>query len=484
MKKTVRLFLGLMLTAACLCAGTVAAERSSANEDKIKIELFFESLNGQSWQMFFLADAVRRKIGGADIVIIPLVSKDEKGAWRSVRGDNEAQESKRIAVIQKFYPDRLYEYLNARSLNAWPDGWRDAAAFAGIAFEDFNAKIGKHGDEALEEYSGYIQKYPLREAGMAVNGKIYSGGFKLMNLFEMVNSELPQSKRFAIPKSPAVGGKVKPPGFWAVVDSASGISRDDAVISAFLKYFEGLKEEILEYDSAARKKMFKNIDSAPAYIIEDTEAVRSNFANMISAGVFKAMDKYFVYYDRNKKSAYLKNKEERDNLKIFVMSQCPFGIQAENAVIEAVRNKLIPEKTKVEIHFIADAEKTPDGGYSFKSLHGTAEWEENARQLLIAKKFPDKFFDYLLERNKDVSSSQWEAAALRTGINASEVSGAFEEAKNLLFEDVKLADNLNISTSPTFLVNGKISVVGLGELTKIKGFEKVPSKPAAAGACK
>ena len=164
------------------------------------------------------------------------------------------------------------------------------------------------------------------------------------------------------------------------------------------------------------------------------------------------------------------------------MSQCPFGTQAENSLIEAVKKKLIPDKIRVRIRYIADV--TGSGTQrSFRSLHGPAEWEENARQLLIGDMYPGKLFDYLLERNKNPNSSMWQVAAGKAGIDPDVITRKFEKGKELLARDVKIADELGINASPTFLWEGRLLISGLAGLKKIPGFEKISVK-GSAGSCK
>ncbi|MBU2529821.1 MAG: hypothetical protein KKD35_02175, partial [Elusimicrobia bacterium] len=134
--------------------------------------------------------------------------------------------------------------------------------------------------------------------------------------------------------------------------------------------------------------------------------------------------------------------------------------------------------------YIVDGNKSPDGEMKFNSLHGPAEWEENIRQLYIADKFPNKLFAYLKERNKNVNSTQWELAAKAADISAAAITSGFEKAKDLLLEDSIYAKELGVSSSPSFLVDGKYFAIGMGELKKIEGFEKVPLKASNGGACK
>jgi hypothetical protein len=190
-----------------------------------------------------------------------------------------------------------------------------------------------------------------------------------------------------------------------------------------------------------------------------------------------------VYEDRQRRGLYAARAEKKNTVEIFVMSQCPFGALAENAIFEAEKNKLLPEGARLEIHYIGDAKKDEKGGYAFSSLHGQPEWEENARQLYINKNFPEKFRAYLLERNKAYSSPDWESAAKAAGLDAKKVAAGSEEGKKLLAEDFAATGALGITTSPSFVVDGRQFMVGLGELIKTPGYEKVPPPGQPAAGC-
>ena len=156
---------------------------------------------------------------------------------------------------------------------------------------------------------------------------------------------------------------------------------------------------------------------------------------------------------------------------------------AENSLLEAVKAKVLPEGLKLDIHYIGDAKADGKGGWDFNSLHGPAEAEENARQLFVAKNFPDKFDAYLAERNKEITSPDWQKAAKAAGLDADKVAAGKEEGRKLLALDFAASGELGMTTSPSFVVNGRKFLVGLGELTKVPGFEKIPAPGQPAAGC-
>ena len=75
-------------------------------------------------------------------------------------------------------------------------------------------------------------------------------------------------------------------------------------------------------------------------------------------------------------------KADRPDVKLFVMSYCPYGLQAEKAMLPVMN--LLGDKADIKIHFVDYA------------MHGEKEVYENLRQYCIQKEQKDKYYSYLL----------------------------------------------------------------------------------------
>lgn len=148
---------------------------------------------------------------------------------------------------------------------------------------------------------------------------------------------------------------------------------------------------------------------------------------------------------------YQPNDEAAASLDLFVMSQCPYGVQAEDLVMPILEK--FEGKANFNLYFIAR-----EAGGSFTSLHGQPEVDEDTRQLVIIKNYPDKFFDYLTCFNKNYQGgdSAFESCAAEAGIDAAKVKeiAASDEGKKLFSDNVKKAGELQVQSSPTIYVNG------------------------------
>lgn len=145
----------------------------------------------------------------------------------------------------------------------------------------------------------------------------------------------------------------------------------------------------------------------------------------------------------------------KPTLELFVMSYCPYGIQAEERIIPIV--KKFGEKIDFKLQFIAQEKDEPSSHdiTPFVSLHGYPEVAENIRQLLIAREYPEQFLDYLIRRGKKLNKS-WEDSAKKCNIDIGKIERLFNtrEAEQLLRENIKRSAELGIKASPTILVDG------------------------------
>ena len=146
----------------------------------------------------------------------------------------------------------------------------------------------------------------------------------------------------------------------------------------------------------------------------------------------------------------------RPTLELFVMSYCPFGVQAEEKIIPIV--KKFGDQIDFKLRFIAQEKEvsSPQDITPFRSLHGYPEVAENIRQLLIAREYPDRYLDYILCRGKKLDES-WEDCAEKLGIDVFRIQALFDtlEAEEFFRENIKRAAALGVRASPTVLVDNR-----------------------------
>jgi hypothetical protein len=132
-------------------------------------------------------------------------------------------------------------------------------------------------------------------------------------------------------------------------------------------------------------------------------------------------------------------KTEKPDVKLFVMSFCPFGNQAEDLIIPIVN--LLKDKANISLVYIVSKDK--DG--KFSSLHGDQELHQDVRELCVAKYQQDKFWDFIKEINNKCTANNadncWESVAQQIGIDIEKIKKCQEEEQDdLLNSQVALTE--------------------------------------------
>ena len=162
-------------------------------------------------------------------------------------------------------------------------------------------------------------------------------------------------------------------------------------------------------------------------------------------------------------------KVAKPKAQVFVMSFCPYGKQAEQGVSPVAR--ILGENMTIEPHFIVyDSDFCSAYGMSqaqccfanttLCSLHGTKEATEDARQLCVLRDYnKTAWWDYVDYVNANCSidtiETCWKQAANATKLNATKIEACSAKDGAALLESEKtLGDSLEVSSSPTILLNG------------------------------
>jgi len=146
-------------------------------------------------------------------------------------------------------------------------------------------------------------------------------------------------------------------------------------------------------------------------------------------------------------------KTDEPTVRLFVMSFCPYGQQAENTMKSVV--DLLGSSVTIEPHFIVSV-----SGTTVSSLHGDYEANEDMRQACIWKYNGQSAFwkyAYYLDKNcnKTNVDTCWKDAARNAGINASSIETcASNEGLDLMKDEQSLSSQYGVSGSPTLMING------------------------------
>lgn len=137
-------------------------------------------------------------------------------------------------------------------------------------------------------------------------------------------------------------------------------------------------------------------------------------------------------------------------LEAFVVARCPYGLQMQRAIADAVKN--IPELAQyVKVEYIGSVSSS---GNALVSMHGDAEAVENLRQICVREQQPAKYWNYVACQMKTGDTAGCQAS---TGIDSVKLNACISNASqgvSAAKKDFSLADKYNVQDSPTLVLNG------------------------------
>lgn len=144
---------------------------------------------------------------------------------------------------------------------------------------------------------------------------------------------------------------------------------------------------------------------------------------------------------------------EKAKVEFYVMSQCPYGTQVENAIAPVL------ESMGEAIDFHLDYIVSEDTSGQFQSLHGAKEVAGDIVQLCAMSYYPEdyKYMKFILCQNKDAANvdTNWEACAKENSMDVEKLRKCLnsDEGKNLLRTSMQKAQLRNAGGSPTMYVD-------------------------------
>jgi protein-disulfide isomerase len=168
---------------------------------------------------------------------------------------------------------------------------------------------------------------------------------------------------------------------------------------------------------------------------------------------------------QNQPSTQNPEKREKPDVKVFVMSYCPFGLQMEKAILPVW--KLLKDKADFGIYFVDYI------------MHGKKEMEENLRQYCIEKEQKEKYLSYLecfvKEGNSENCLTQAKIDKNKLKNCQSSTDKEFKISENFTetgYPPFNVHKDLNekygVKGSPTLVINDKVIEVSERSPEKIK----------------
>lgn len=412
----------------------------------------------------------------------------EPGKLTAMHGDNEVKGNMQHVCAAKYSPDTYMNLIACQNKNAReiPNNFDACAAEAKVDAAKIKACFeGEEGKKLLSEsYKASKAKGARGSPTIFIGGTKYEGGRQENDFLRAICGNFKTDKPEVCKSIP----EPKKIDLTILTDSRCKECAPERIVGQLKNMFPGLQPKTLDYSTPEGKALYdslkdKGIKMLPAFLFAPVVAEDPGYSQIqrfaSDAGSYKLLqigakfDPTAEICDNQKDDTgdgkadcddptcagkIVCRKAIDNQLQVFVMSQCPFGVKAENAMKEVLA--AFDKKIDFQVHFIAD--ETAPG--VFKALHGQDEVDENIRQLCAIKYYGKdyKWFDFISCRNEDIRSKDWQKCA-KDGIDAKVIEKCFagEEGKKLHSEDIKIAKELGIGASPTWLANNKFQFSGI-----------------------
>ncbi len=178
------------------------------------------------------------------------------------------------------------------------------------------------------------------------------------------------------------------------------------------------------------------------YATKDAEFIRLPSGNWVRRSEINGNN---TQVDSNATETTLGNEMEtipksaKPKVELFVMSLCPYALQAEKGMIPAI--EALGSKVDFKIRFM------------HYILEGAKEDEENTRQLCIREEQNTKFTPYL---KCYLNSGNSETCISTTGIDSTKLANCMKnKGSQYYLNDSTLSKSYGIEASPTLIINGK-----------------------------
>jgi 2-hydroxychromene-2-carboxylate isomerase len=469
--------------------GKSGSSSKVADSDKVNVKFYVMSKCPFGTQVEQGIGPVLDEIGDYIDFHIDFIANEANGTFTALHGQPEVDGNiiQLCAMKATDYDSKAFMKFIAcqnENMRQIPEGWQGCATKAGLDSAKIDSCFkGAEGKTLLRESLKRAQNDKAQGSPtMFVGGEPYDGGRSKNDFLRAICGKMKGDK-------PEPCRKIPEPVEVKVVVLTDQRCKECATqgLESNLRgrFFPKLTVRTVDYGTDEGKKLFKELGLKflPAWLfeagVEKAERYDTIERWMVATGKYKQLrvpsnfDPTAEICDNQKddtadgkvdcadttcKGKLVCREEKKNDVQVFVMSQCPFGVKAIDAMKKVLTN--FDNKVAFDIHYIAD--KTPTG---FSALHGQPEVDENIRQLCakkIAKK-GDKYLDYIWCRNKDYRSNEWKGCAKEAKLDAAKLEkcATGPDGAKLLEEDIKIAKELDISGSPTWLANNRFKFSGI-----------------------
>ncbi|MBS1266895.1 MAG: hypothetical protein MAG795_00864 [Candidatus Woesearchaeota archaeon] len=490
-----------------------AGNKITENQESARLEFYVMSQCPYGTQVEDGIKSVLDEMGDAIDFSIDFIAKDlGDGKFESLHGESEVMGNIVQLCAMQYAPDRYIDMIECmnKNANSIPGNWESCAKQAGI-----NTKsVGKcyEGNEGKKLLSESILRSNARGASgsptIYLNDELYQGGRDALSFKRAICNQIPDHS--ACKDIPACTQDSDCPGKQGkipncqdpdtkdakctytdpvevklyVVNDKTCLTCDSSRITEISKQlFPGVVVEQVDVSSQKGEEMVKELDLVyvPAFVFEPEVTQTYTWENQPNVrGAFELVDeKYKIkdsstgatrFVDQEKRAEFLAKREvtlgdNKPQIDFFVMSYCPYGNQAEEAVAPVY--ELLGDKVEFNPRFVIYtnyADKSDnycmDNG-KYCSMHGIQELNQNIREDCAHDLFGDKaLFDFALAMNKACNANNadtcWVDVAEDLELDVQKIKNC-EDNEGLSYakDEFEMTELYGVTGSPSIFIEGE-----------------------------
>ena len=464
--------------------------------------------------------AIAKDLAGRVSIVTHWVVERRGDELSSLHGDEELNEARVQALVAKYYPERIWDWLQWRAEHreAWSVGAEKLGLLPARIEQALNAK---EADALLLADIELAERRRVHATpSLVIANRLYEGEIDRAHLLGALCGSLEVPKPDCCKDAPACffDAQCRTRGFVAkcidagtpkarcdaskpavkipatiLVDNDALSSNQDKILEALIGDLPGLDYALVDIGSPEGKRLAERakVTRLPAYLLDPIATTED--AYKVSVGRVAREISFRDERDAETKMLLLREDQygvganrilARPRIKgradLFVSRFGKNGQEALETALECAASREAAGLTLV-FHDALYFKPAEDGAKpQLAAKNGIAEVEEAARAMAVRLAAPEKLNAYLLERGKKRGGSYWDAPLKAVGIDAEKIRALAEEPSaavlQKLEDEAALLKSLDAGGEIVLLAENceLISVVSRRDLRQI--LERIASR--------
>ncbi len=446
-------------------------QRASAQPAQLRLDLYVMSLCPYAPAAErAVAEVVQRFKTRLDWNLY-FILQEQDGHLVSLRGAEELQENRIQVAIAKYYPEKLWQYLQWRNESIRGTPWQEGARQLGLHLTRLEMAVRSgQVDQILRDHAWRTERLGVVDSPtIFINNQLYAGPMKTDALMRALCAKLGETNQATpcealpecivdtdcqregfigvcanagTPKADCKYEKAVKIPLTVIRDPEAYLSNEEDIIRSTRTMFPGVQITLVDAQTQEGADLIQQyaLERLPAYLF-GPEILKARHLSRIKSDLRRVQHRYLANPISVGSPMWIKRHRKPYRLDLFIQPLSPNAIRAWIALQHSLRNT----SWQPHLRYL---------------LEYRAAREEAARQIVIRSYYPEKFQDYLTARLETLDSSYWEDTLVAVGLDPLTIKQmAREHGMRLLEEDRQWAEAMALGGELALTVENRETVV-------------------------